>query len=235
MAHDLDSVMEQASEALARMDYLTCERLCLEALAAARADRDWAYYAAILMPLQESRRQRRMIAADGAIRLGTSDCSTDVRQWLKHLSRGGCIVVTTPCTAEQAASLRRIAHERRLLIEVLLADNAANAEQWTLRAIDSPVQAACHRPAPPAAWRDRWLNDAADVAAVHDATPADWFLDAMEALGDEAMSAIDPALTGEARLAALENCLTVVSDHEILHQRLGDAARDLLHISAKGV
>jgi len=66
----LDALMEDASRALAEMDYLTCESLCLKALAAAREDGNWAYYKRILLPLQEVRRQRRMIAADGDVVLG---------------------------------------------------------------------------------------------------------------------------------------------------------------------
>jgi hypothetical protein len=75
----IDSLMQQAIDALTRMQYLACETLCLRALAAASELGSWDSYARILLPLQESRRQRRLIAADGAIRLGAADIDTQPR------------------------------------------------------------------------------------------------------------------------------------------------------------
>ena len=39
---DIDQLMENASTALAKMDYLECERLCLTALTEAWQKRRWA-------------------------------------------------------------------------------------------------------------------------------------------------------------------------------------------------
>ena len=71
-ARDVDAIMEDASQALSRMDYLSCETFCLKALSLARRAKRWPVYARILLPLQETRRQRRMIAAAGVIRLGSA-------------------------------------------------------------------------------------------------------------------------------------------------------------------
>ena len=65
MPNDLNTTMEHASAALQSMDYAACEAGCLTALAMAGNARRWSDYARILLPLQESRRQRRMIAVDG--------------------------------------------------------------------------------------------------------------------------------------------------------------------------
>lgn len=62
----LDTLMENASLALAKTDYTTCETLCLQALAQARKDQDWDTYLRILRPLQEARRWRRQHMTDEA-------------------------------------------------------------------------------------------------------------------------------------------------------------------------
>jgi hypothetical protein len=199
------------------MDYPACEALCMQALDAARQAQDWDTYTRIVLPLQEARRQRRMIAAEGVIRLGTTDCDPDARQWLTHIQTG-CVVVTQPFDAAAARTLQNEARQGKLFIEVLLADNRADAATWTLRSFASR-DVRCQVAAPPQVLRDRWLASSEAGAA------ADWFLDAMEALGDAALAQVEPSLQGALRIAEIEKCLQVVTDHEILHQRLGDLAR----------
>jgi len=222
-ATQIDSIMQAASEALARMDYLEAEALCLEALGRARQAGDWAYYGRILLPLQECRRQRRMIAAAAGVRLGTGDIEADTCPW-PATGQAGCIVVTHPHTAETARSIEQTARQQRRYIEVLLADNPSSAEAWTLRSFAGPT-VQCVVPAPDPSWRDRWLTPSADEAVKQPVGPADWFLDACEALGDAALASVQHPPGTEQRIAALEQCLEVVRDHEILHQQLGQAAR----------
>lgn len=223
MPAELDDIMEQASVALAKMEYLTCESLCLTALSRARGVGDWGYYARILLPLQEARRQRRMIAAEGAIRLGTTTLTGQPADWLRD-ARTGCIVVTHPHKADTAHALDAAAREQRLYVEVLFADNAIDAPKWVLRSFRSP-RIACEIAAPPKEWLDRWLAPGGGGVPRGARTPADWFIDATEAIGDAALAQLPPTLSPSERLAALEACLDVVTDHEIIHQRLGDAAR----------
>ncbi len=242
MRDDIDQIMERASQVLAGMDYLECEALCVQALALARQRRDWDYYARILLPLQESRRQRRIIAAAGVVRLGTSETPPDAAASLLEKFDSGCIVLTHPLNALDAAALQTEARTRRRHIEVLFADNPANAATWTLRSFNG-TQVSLTTPAPPADWRDRWLTPdeqrtmaapvvlpgtpQEEIVTTTPTTPADWFLVAMEALGDAALARVDASLESEARLKALETCLEAVTDHEILHQRLADTARTI--------
>ena len=86
MTETIPELMERASVALVDMDYLQCEALCLKALALARAAADWAAYARIVLPLQEARRQRRMIALDG--RVGV---------WVDGLDGGGGVGAAGVC------------------------------------------------------------------------------------------------------------------------------------------
>lgn len=237
--------MERASQALAQMDYLTTETLCLKALRIAREAGDWSYYARVLLPLQEARRQRRMIAADGVVRLGTARLegrATGVQSWLDAMD-AGCIVVTHPHGPDEARILEDEARRRRWYIEVLLADNAPEAPAWTLRAFRVGGDVRCTVPAPPTSWQDTWLPPGEQPMAVENEeageangaeppilpgqTPADWFIDATEALGDAALRRVTAPEGDPLRIEQIEQMLQVVTDHEILHQRLGDAARAL--------
>ena len=211
--------MERASAALCGMDYLACESACLEALAEARHTDNWAEYGRILMPLQESRRQRRLIAADSTIRLGTTDLDGPADRWLDQVE-AGCLVVTRPHQATDAARIAAAARSDRRFVEVLFADNRVGADPWTLRSFAGPP-VSCQVIAPGKAWVDWWLK------SEQAEQPAAWFLGATEALGDAALAQIDAQLDGRNRVTALEQRLAVVTDHEILHQRLGDAARVL--------
>jgi len=226
----LDEQMERASEALARMDYLTCEARCVQALAEARDRRLWRYYARILLPLQEARRQRRQIAAEGTIRLGTGSLGGEPGDWLDQLE-SGCIVVSPPHGRAEATALWQAARDQRRYVEVLLTDSDLTADAWRVLSFTGPA-ITCQRPAPPTSWRDQWL--AADAVpepapAGESQTPADWCLDTIEALGDAAIDKVeartDAIPGGEMRVELLEPLLDVVPDHEILHQKLGDAAR----------
>jgi len=224
----IDPIMERASESLAKMQYLDCESLCVEALTIARDAKQWVAYCRILLPLQEARRQRRMIAADGAIRLGSKTLAGSPSDWLA-LQPEGCIVLTSPHDADVAKQLLSAARQQQLYAQVLLAE-ATDDVNWEIKSIASP-EVSITMPAPPTAAQDRWLQpDVADGVKKGSGvfSAADWFVDATEALGDAALQSVDKSLTGEAKVAAIEQCLEVVTDHEILHQRLADAARELI-------
>lgn len=226
MSDAIDRIMVLASEALARLDYLTCERRCLEALSVARSKGDWRYYARILMPLQESRRQRRMIAADGVIRLGTGDLDRDWCSWPDD-EKAGCLVVTHPHTADTVREIESHARQQCQFVEVLFADSELSADKWTLRSVVGP-EVALSVSGPPVDWRGSWLQPGQTPPTKSVKTlagPVDWFLDASEALGNAALATVTASSGNRNRVEALELCLQVVTDHEILHQRLGDAAR----------
>ena len=235
MPPDPDRIMEAASAALARMDYLSCEDGCVEALAVARQRRDWPCYARILMPLQEARRQRRMIAADGVVRLGSAGLEGRAEQWPARIG-AGCLLLTQPHTPEDACAAAQAARAQRRHVEILYAASPVHAPTWSIHAFRGP-RVTCPRPAPPADLVGRWLRAAPGPDGTEGSPPgaaelkgraaaADFFLDACEGLGNAALAAIAAETRGAGRVAALEQCLEVVVDHEILHQRLAEAARE---------
>jgi hypothetical protein len=201
----LDSIMERASHSLAAMDYLECEALCVEALRLARASDRFGYYARVLLPLQEARRQRRMIAVAGQVQVDTAD-GFDPDAWLDGLD-AGCLVLTRPHTADGARTLESRARHDKQFVEILYADSDPSDPVWTLRSYAGP-EVCCEVPAP-----------------TPETDAARWFIDATERLGDAALAGVDDALARRPRFDELEARLLVFPDHELLHQHLADAAR----------
>lgn len=228
---EIGRLMEAASGALVEMSYLECEALCIQALEAARGAGAWEYVARILLPLQEARRQRRMIAAEGVIRLGTTTLTGTAEQWLERMGRG-CIVVTSPHGPGVAAEVLRKARDGRKYVEVLYADSAPDGGRWRIASFGGPA-VSVEVSAPPAECRDRWLEPGGGSGSDGGVRAADWFLDAMDALGEAAMGTVAASSAAGAveRFERLDACLEVVTDHEILHQRLAEAARG----AARGV
>ncbi len=217
--------MHEASAKLVDMDYLGCEALCLEALAAARGARDWSLYARVVMPLQEARRQRRMIAADAAVQLGSAEGDEPAGESVG----AGCVVLTRPRSADDAQALLQTARNTGEHLEVLWADNDADAARWTLRSFEGPA-VCCEVDAPPATLRNRPRQP--DDALGTGVTPRHWFVSASEALGDAALAAVDAPPGTEARVDQLEAYITACGDHELLHQALADAAGALVKARA---
>ena len=213
MSTNLDTVMEDASQKLADMQYLASEALCLRGLQIARESGNWTGYARVLLPLQECRRQRRMIAADTAVQLGTNACWND--------PAAGCVAVTHPLDVETARKIAADAAAHGRHVEVLWCDNAPDAPTWTVKTFAGP-DIACDVPAPPPGCVNQKLEPAVDElgpAAAH------WFIAASEALGDAALEAVDAPRGSLERVEQLEAMVVAVNDHELLHQALGDAAR----------
>ncbi|MEM1107288.1 MAG: hypothetical protein AAGH99_01200 [Planctomycetota bacterium] len=212
MSSSLDSLMERASRLLAEMDYLGSEELCLEALARAKRDKNWNAYPRIVLPLQECRRQRRMIAADTAIQFGTNACWSDPRD--------GCVVVTAPLDRDTAERVAEKAAAEQRFVEVLWCRSEPYASKWTLEALGG-LEISCTIPAPDEAWVYRRLTpgDEGFAAAGH------WFIAATEALGDAAIESITAPLGSTERVDQFERVVEAIGDHELLHQRWADAVR----------
>ena len=166
-----------------------------------------------------------MIAAEGIVRLGSQTLRGGLKAWLATCS-AGCIVLTHPHTPEDARELIRAARHGRRFIEVILADNAIDATTWKLRSfLGTDDVVACDVGSPDRNWIDK--NVKHDKAHTHPdgKTPADWFIDATEALGDAALVLAAAEQDPTIRFDKLEKWLDVVADHELLHQALGKIAR----------
>lgn len=218
MPATLDNLMESASQALAELDYARCESLCVQALEQARDAEDWVMYQRILMPLQEARRQRRQAALDSPILLGTPEQAGDLLDGIEQ----GCAVLTWPYTASDAKALNETLRQTPRPIELLFADNDVDAEAWRITSLAGPGLSV-NLPAPKHDWVGQWM----EPTSVAPPTPAHWFMQASEALGNAALAAINANVGTLDYLTALEDALACVDDHEILHQRLAAAAKAL--------
>ena len=212
MSTSIDALMERASQRLTDMDYLASEALCLDALAMAKEAGDWTAYARVVLPLQECRRQRRMIAAEAGVQLGTNACGND--------PRNGGVAATRPMDRDAAQQLHDQATDQQRYVEVLWCDHEPEAPRWTVSTFGQ-VQVSCDVPAPDAAWLNQRLSPGDDGFA----EAGHWFIAASEALGDSALQQVAAPLGSLERVNQLEQMVTAVGDHEILHQRLADAAR----------
>ena len=231
MHNTLDTLTQQASQALTDRDYPQCETLCLRGLAQAREAGNWVDYARIVLPLQEARRLMRQAALEGGIRLGTGDLELGQ---LKELNNRDacCIVITAPHTTDDAAAFAIAASKSGKAIEVLYAQPETGSKFWTVHTFCGPLSQAI-RAAPQDDWQDRWLPGQGENLQETSATPAHWFMQANEALGNAALIAIMAVPGTVERVVEIEAAISAVGDHEHLHKALADAARAIQHCEAR--
>src|SRR6185503_7468160 len=169
----IDELMEKASESLVRTAYFEAERMAEKALLMARQDRDFERMARIVLPLQESRRQRLQLALDGG----------KVRPLIKPITEDmkiekGCYLVQPPNVGADARRLRLAALAAEVPVAVLCREPLTQTKLVPLVAI-SPGATIRTKVPPPR-------------NAEHPELP--WFVEALEALGDFAIESIDSTL-----------------------------------------
>lgn len=221
-ATPIDELMDRASEALCATEYFEAERLCLRALASARARADFERMARICLPLQEARRQRRQIAESSGVRVLVSTPPT------RSTIRGpGCYLVQPPLIGLEARRLREAADKREVPILALAREPMTGAGKWPVVAVGqsrligmTSIRAYVDPPAGVAARESTATRDDAS-----EAPPISWFLSAAEAVGDAAIARINPRLPAAFRVDQLMEFLDAIPDHEKLHQRLEEACR----------
>ncbi|MEM9252758.1 MAG: hypothetical protein AAGB29_10450 [Planctomycetota bacterium] len=214
----IDELMEAASRALVALDYVGCERRCVEALGLAEAAGEWAMVAAIVLPLQEARRQRRIVATEGVLRIGEPGDGVWPGSWRAQGS--GWWVEVSEASVRRVSAARAAMREAGVLGEVMSAVERAGA--WVVcgessggRVLEVVVDA------PDWAWLGSELGP---EDAAHDAAAA-WLIEASERLGDAAIAAVDEPMGTVERVKAMEAMVGVFDDHEKLHQAWAEAAR----------
>lgn len=202
----IDETMERASEALTATDYFEAESLCIRALAMAHRARDFERMARICLPLQEARRQKRLLAIDAGSVFVISR-PEDVPRRLE----AGRYLIQPPMIGADARTLREVADRERVPALVLCREPATKAGLWPIVAI-GPQTIRTKVPPPP----DPTAPDAA------------WFEATAEALGDAAIARLKPDDPPQWRVADLLEFLEAHPDHEKLHQRLEQACREAI-------
>ncbi|MBL8747239.1 MAG: hypothetical protein JNK58_12900 [Phycisphaerae bacterium] len=197
----IDELMEEASQALIAGRYADTERLALEALLQAHQALDYERMARVLLPLQESRRLRRQQASD-VKKVTRLSSYADLEAYLtgnKTIQRG-CYLIEPPLVGADGRELRERALSEDVPVFVIVREPETRLNQWPIVMV-GPVTVRT-RVSPP---------KKVDVA---------WMLQAGEALGDHALTQVDPADDAIARVEHLLEMLSTVADHEKLHQAL---------------
>ncbi len=218
---NLDRLMDQASNALVQTEYFAAEKLCVRALRQAHKAGDFERLARICLPLQEARRQRRMLALDSGLRL-TLSTNPDPKSLLP-----GFYLVQPPLIGLDARNLRESLFAAGTPALVLAREPMTRAGLWPVVAVGSggltDTLTLRVRLAPPAGVTPRETGITRDHA--EEPPSAEWFIAASEALGDAAIAQIPPDLHPAWRVDDLIRALDAHPDHEKLHQRLAEACR----------
>lgn len=195
----IDSLMDQAAGALSSTEYFKCERLASEALKLAHRARDFDAMARILMPLEECRRQNRLLAADAGLAGRLSESPSD-----SFTPGPGCWLVEPPLVGADGRELLRRARDPGVAALLVVREPETQRGAWPIVRL-GPVTIRAYVD-PPA--------DGPDAA---------WFLDAVESLGEAAIESVNSSAPAERRVNDLCDLLATVPDHDRLHQALADA------------
>lgn len=235
MLPGIDDVMDRASAALLAADYFACEALCIQALHAAHRARAFERMARILMPLQESRRQRRHEAVDSGRVILLKDArspatpSSAARTPGSKTSRSkaaddpwhpGCYLVCPPLVGVQARDIREALLRTQVPAMVLCREPTTSTGLWPLVAVGPASDAT---PMPPVV---RVRLAPPKVLTPEGAPDPGWMLAAQEALGDAALAKVNPAWPADHRVEDLMEWLDAIPDHEKLAQALEATCRE---------
>lgn len=222
-SHPIDDLMERASTALVRGDYFAAERLCKRALTKAIAGGEWERAARVCMPLQEARRQKRLLAIDAMRGMVNVVAALETGERLA----AGCYLLQPPLVALDARHAREAADEREVPIFVLTREPITRAGLWPVAAVYGPLSLRV-RLAPPAGVK-AVAGGPGLASPTGDETerpvPVDWFVAAGEALGDSAIAKLNPADPAAHQAMDLADALEAFPDHEKLHQKLEEVCR----------
>jgi hypothetical protein len=208
----IDKLMERASRALTERDYFECERCCVEAMERAHTARDYDRMARICLPLQEARRQRRLVAIDTG-RLFQIDEPLSEDEKLES----GCYLIEPPLVGADGRDLRERADREEVNICIVVREPKTHLGKWPVVMI-GPVTVRTYM----------------DPPADEEHATMEWFIQAGEALGDAAIAAVDSDASSDSRVDQYYDRLGTVTEHEKLHQRLEEACREVAAAIASG-
>ncbi len=204
-ARTIETVMEDASKALARGDYFAAERLCAKALQSAFVRSEFELVARIVLPLQEARRQRRLLAieADRIFPLEKDPPSGETKL------KPGCYVMCAPLVAADARRVAEAAFEQRVPVLALAVEPRTRLGLLPVAVVGATTIRAKMRP--PRAFTPQWC------------------LDAVEALTNSALETFDPGRALHRQVEDLVEKVMTLPESELLHQKLAQVAHQAAH------
>ncbi|MEM9167411.1 MAG: hypothetical protein AAGB48_10375 [Planctomycetota bacterium] len=218
----IDALMDRASHRLIETDYFETVEFCERSLRLAVEAADWERFARILLPLQEARRQIRLEAVSEASGSACPVRLVDTPTQCRAEPRAGCVLFAPPLIAADARAFRLRAQRAHVPVLVLTREPMTREGQWPIAAVSArTVRVRLDPPRGVSAAEGTATGDRSEGVV-----PLAWFEGAAEALGDAGIAGVDRGLHPVHRIEALLECLDALPDHEKLHQRLADAARE---------
>ncbi|MHC4102741.1 MAG: hypothetical protein ACYSW1_17875 [Planctomycetota bacterium] len=198
----IDDLTKQAARALKRSRYFEAERLALQALDLARDECEFERMAGVVPTLYEARRQQVDAAA------GTGRMTILEEPFTDDISvEPGCYLVRPPLVGADARRFRLLAFSREVAVAVLCREPLARIGLCPVVALSGGAT----------------VRMKVDPPLDPDNPDIDWFLDAMDALGEAALETVDPALEVVRRIDALLARLDAVPGYDGLHACLEQA------------
>lgn len=196
----IEGLMEEAEAAMRRNHWFQAESHAAKALQTARQGEEWALMARIVLPLQEARRQRLAPALE-------SRKVTILDQPLPEAIKAskGCVLVQPPLVGADARRLRLAAMAQEVSVAVLCREPLTRMRQCPVVAIGAATVRT--KLAPPKVWEKPTME---------------WFVSAMEELGDAAIQMVDTGVDLDRQIDQVLAYLDAVPDHEKLHQLLSE-------------
>ncbi len=194
----IDDLMQKAQAALKSARWFESERLAQRALELSHQVGDFGRMSRIIMPLQESRRQRMQMAME----------STQVK-WIEgeigedHRVGPGLHMMQPPLVGADARRVRLTAMRREVPALVLCREPTTQLGKVPIVAIGlMTIRARIDAPEKPAKPTKKW------------------FLQALEQLGDAAIEMIDTGMDAVRQVDVAVSLLDSLPDHEGLHTTL---------------
>lgn len=202
----IEETMEQATAALARGDYFEADRLCAKAIQSAFARGEFDLVARIAMPLQEARRQRRLMAIE-ANRVFVYESEPPTGE--SRLDPG-CYVVRAPLVAADARRISEAALHQKVPVIALATEPRTQAGLLPIAIVGATTIRAKMKPP-------------------RDFTPK-WCLTAIDALTTSALETFDPGRALHRQVEDLVEKVMTLPESEALHQKLAE----VVHRAAQG-
>jgi len=194
----VDELMGRAQSALQAGHWFEAERVAQRALEVSHQASDFGRMRSILMPLLESRRQRMQVAASKArVAWVRGELTED------HLVANGLHMLEPPHVGADARRIRLTALRREVPVLILCREPTTQLGLVPIVAIGLiTVRARIGPPEHP------------------DKPSKQWFLRALELLGDAAVGMIDSGLDAVRQVDHAMSLIDSVPDHEGLHMTL---------------
>lgn len=206
------SSMEKASQALQNGQYFLCEKLASDSLRKALIRGDYHQIARIVLPLQEARRQLRLLA----INSGRVTIIEELTAAVIDSLQPGCYIIAPPGVGADSRHLIDMAQKAEVPVI------SFSIEPRTSTGL-LPVVAVC-------SVIIRTKVPLVDYSAINTA----WCLEAVEALANDALASLDPDIDIFRRLGELAAMLDALPASEKLHQELADTALQASKTSIHG-